>query len=82
MKIKDATVSMIVAQYLEEHGYEGLAGDYCGCKVGELFTCCDFDSASEKIPNCQPGHLTDCDPETCPAGGDCDWHITAGEKGA
>ena len=33
------TVKAIVALYLREHGYDGLAGDNCGCSVDGLFPC-------------------------------------------
>ena len=37
--VEPPTVKAIVALYLREHGYDGLAGDSCGCSVDSLFPC-------------------------------------------
>jgi len=37
--VEPPTVRAIVALYLREHGYDGLAGDNCGCSVDGLFPC-------------------------------------------
>jgi len=33
------TVFEIVKQYLEEHGYDGLCSDFCGCELDDLAPC-------------------------------------------
>lgn len=42
-------VQQIVAEWLTARGYDGLAGDECGCGVDDLFPC-GFDC------DCQPAH--------------------------
>ena len=32
-------VKQIVKEYLKENGYDGLAGDECGCGIENLFPC-------------------------------------------
>ena len=62
-------VREIITEYLEANGYGGLYADECGCLIGDLFPCdgpCD---------DCKPGYKVPCDPKTCPADGDCEWHI-------
>ena len=34
-------VKEIIHQYLTANGYEGLAGDECGCSIDDLHPCCD-----------------------------------------
>ena len=34
------TVHEIVLEYLEEHGFDGLCTDDCGCSVDDLAPCC------------------------------------------
>ncbi len=48
------TVTEIVTRYLKRHGYDGLAGDGCGCGLGDLAPCCD------NITDCTPGYAADC----------------------
>lgn len=67
------TIKDIVAAYLKASGYDGLyntTGD-CGCELADLFACGGNDC------DCQAGYKVPCDGETCPAFGDCDWHIAA-----
>jgi len=65
-------VKEIVKAYLEDNGFEGLAGIDCGCELSDLMPCC-----IESIDHCEPGYKVPCkDAEECPADGDCDWHIT------
>jgi hypothetical protein len=33
------TVRDIVRDYLERHGFDGLAGDDCGCEITDLMPC-------------------------------------------
>ena len=70
-----ATVSEIVAEYLERNGYDGLfnSSGECACKLGDLFPC-----YSESTCFCQAGHLIPCPgPEGCEAAeyGECSFHI-------
>ncbi len=44
------TVREIVRAYLVEHGYDGLAGEECGCWLVDLMPCCDG-----AMPECVPG---------------------------
>lgn len=32
-------VKKITLEYLRKHGYDGLAGDECACKLDDLFPC-------------------------------------------
>lgn len=68
MKVKE-----IVKKFLEDNGYDGLTSGECGCKVEDLMPCDGCMGCGQE--DCQAGHLTDCNPETCPADGKCDWHI-------
>lgn len=71
------TTKEIVAAYLKASGYDGLyntTGD-CGCELADLFACGGNDC------DCQAGYKVPCDGETCPAFGDCAWHIAAERKG-
>jgi len=51
-------VRTIMAEWLREHGYDGLWNDDvdCGCKVDDLMPCEGFYS-TDNCPNCQPGYL-------------------------
>ena len=52
----------MVRDYLLTHGYDGLAGEECGCAVDDLMPCGDGYSDSE----CRAGWRTTCpiDPAT------------------
>ena len=63
-------VRAIVAEWLKANGYDGLYTDNCGCEVDDLMPCANDGSA-----NCRAGYKIPCRPETCPADGDCPWHI-------
>jgi len=65
------TVREIVKEWLEKCGYDGLAGDECGCPLDDLMPCEGFDN----ISSCVPAVKVPCDPETCPYGGDCEYHL-------
>ena len=46
-------VRTIVAEYLREHGFDGLCTDECGCNVRDLFPC---ESGDHNNPlDCVPG---------------------------
>lgn len=47
-------VAQIVKKYLEEHGFDGLAGDRCGCSKDYLMACdiCPSD--------CEPAYIKRC----------------------
>ena len=66
------TVRSIVQVHLVQYGFEGLTSSRydCGCQTSDLMPC-EYDD----ISNCEPGFKVPCDPETCPADGECDWHI-------
>ena len=49
------TVQEIIADWLLEHGYDGLYDDECGCRVGDLAPCCN-----SSVLNCRPGYLQEC----------------------
>ena len=52
------TVSEIVREYLEHHGYDGLHDDAeCGCKLDDLAPCDEMRSV------CRAGYLCKPDPE-------------------
>lgn len=63
-------VRKIVKQYLIDNGYDGLCTIDCGCGVDDLAPCSDI-----CIYDCEAGHKVPCDPETCPADGECGFHI-------
>ena len=61
----------IVAEWLETNGYDGLAGDACGCLLSDIMPC-DYPS----MYDCVPGYKVPCPGgDECPADGDCDWHV-------
>jgi hypothetical protein len=62
------TVKEMVAKYLNDNGYDGLYCDVCFCGMDDLM------SGSE-CSDCTPGYKIPCDPETCSALGDCEYHI-------
>jgi len=58
--VVDVNVRDIIAEYLREHGYDGLWTDIdgCGCWAKDLMPCCSWTGA------CQPGiEATDEDGE-------------------
>ncbi len=50
MKPNQIDVKEIVKQYLEQNGFDGLAGDECGCLIDDFFPC------DGPGPDCQPGY--------------------------
>ena len=57
-------VKEIIKKYLKENGFDGLAGDSCGCFISDLMPC---DNPS---PDCSAGHKKSC--LNCLSRGDCD----------
>ena len=57
-------VREILADWLIANGYDGLAGDDCGCPLDQLI-CCDEDPSQ-----CVPGYKVECTPEKA---AECDW---------
>ena len=51
----------IVKNWLKENGYEGLAGDNCGCELDDLMPC------EQPGIECQPGYKN-----ICPGADKCD----------
>lgn len=62
-----SSVEIIVKDYLEKNGYDGLV-DYngeCGCDLKDFMPC-----EGIEIQGCRPGYKVPC---TCAE--ECDWHI-------
>jgi len=66
----EKTVRNIVEEWLKDNGYDGLYDDDCGCLIGDIAPC-EPDGGF----GCMPGYKGPCDPKTCPADGECDWHV-------
>lgn len=49
------TVREILNEYLKKHGYDGLSGRECGCRLDDLMPC------YEPSPDCEPGYLIECE---------------------
>ena len=66
-------VEEIIIEYLKANGFDGLAGDECGCEISDLVPC-DSDPC-----NCVPGYKVPCDCDDEDGCGlshsGCDWHI-------
>ncbi|MDD5050976.1 MAG: hypothetical protein PHV93_04560 [Candidatus Pacebacteria bacterium] len=61
------TACDIVRDYLIEHGYDGLAGDGCGCSSEDIVPCDQY------FGNCVPAKKVVCQPEMCAeCSADCD----------
>ena len=43
-------VRSIVKEWLQEHGYDGLCNDGCGCFIDDLMCCPEY------VARCQPGY--------------------------
>lgn len=69
-------VRSIVRAWLESHGYDGLYSwrAECGCECSDLMPC------DEYTGDCAPGKKVACEPEECPADGECDWHVEKGPR--
>ena len=46
----EMTVHEIILEYLEEHGFDGLCTNECGCSIDDLAPCC----CSECVMDCVP----------------------------
>jgi len=69
------TVTEIVCEWLVANGYDGLAGDGCGCTVDDLMPCNDCHNecvAGHHVPQCPT-------PDECGPG--CNHHVVPGERG-
>ena len=65
------TVKQIIEKYLESNGYDGLGCEYCSCSLPDIMPC----TPDGGVEDCTAGHKIPCNPETCSADGDCDFHI-------
>lgn len=70
------TVHEILKTYLKNEGYDGLYNSLvpCGCELKDLMPC-----DGEGVGDCEPGYKVPCDPGTCEADGECDWHMGSGK---
>jgi hypothetical protein len=68
------TVKEIIEKYLKDNGYVGLYCDECCCDIENLMCCTGFYDSGPRS-DCMPGYKCECDPETCLADGDCEYHI-------
>ncbi|MEN6426075.1 MAG: hypothetical protein ABFE13_11970 [Phycisphaerales bacterium] len=61
--------SGIVATWLRDNGYDGLAGEECGCGVEDLMPCCDTYAECEPAYHWQREGCARAD--TCEYAGEC-----------
>lgn len=73
------TVKEIIEKHLKENGFDGLAGDECGCLLEDLVSC------GGPFDNCVPGIKIDC--PTCDKTLNChycgegfDWVVAPANK--
>lgn len=67
------TVREIIAKHLTDNGFDGLAGDECGCATDDLFPC-------DSCPcECEPGYQWECG--QCPGGVEERCHFRYGGGG-
>ena len=70
----------ICTEWLKAHGFDGLAGDECGCEISDLMPC------DEPMVSCEAGHKRICseckDKDVCElkAAYDCDWCISTRQE--
>ncbi|MBE3109349.1 MAG: hypothetical protein IMZ46_02375 [Acidobacteria bacterium] len=62
------TIKEIVEKYLRENGYEGLAGEDCGCTLDDLFPCDGNSDGSTGVEKCEPAMKG-----KCPGADECEW---------
>ncbi len=65
------TVHEIILEYLEEHGFDGLCTDECGCLLDDLAPCC-----SECVMDCVPARkisVTEANKLGMEVDDDCEW---------
>ena len=48
------SIKEILEKYLKDNKYDGLAGERCGCQIGDLMPCYN------PSPNCTPGYKRPC----------------------
>jgi hypothetical protein len=72
MEVRD-----IVRYFLKNAGYEGLAGQDCGCELDDLMPCDDT-----QVPTCETAMKVPCnrDEDYGLCDGNCDWHMEATTK--
>lgn len=58
----DITVKTLISDWLEAYGYDGLAGEDCGCGLDDLM-CCDLDCTN--IGSCVPAYKVKCTEDYC-----------------
>lgn len=56
------TIKTIVANYLRQYGFDGLAGDECACNLNDLFCACEYanDCVAGYKWECEKCHAVDC----------------------
>ena len=67
-------VREIIQAYLKENGFDGLAGDDCGCYIGDLAPCSmiDLDICEPAYKrNCTEAEVAKCENPYCDGGGSC-----------
>jgi len=61
----------IIIDFLKANGYDGLAGEDCGCGLADLAPC------DQPYMDCAPGWRWDCSDGSCPddsvVSGYCEW---------
>jgi len=69
-KIVKMVVREIIAEWLQEHGYDGLFNteSECACLIEDFFEC------GYAAPDCEAGYMTKCD---C---GEHDYHISPNKE--
>jgi hypothetical protein len=76
------TVKDIVAKWLKENGYDGLAREDCGCQLDDLFACDGYMDGSSEVEKCEAAMNSEC-----PGPEECEWsevpghaHMMPGKK--
>ncbi len=68
-EINEVNVGLIVREYLDKHGYDGLCCEDCGCLIDDDFIPCEGE-----ITDCEPGYKKPCPGESdCEEG--CHFHV-------
>jgi len=66
----------MIAAYLREHGFDGLAGENCGCVLDDLMPCGEvspeYCETGRRVPCPGPGYSFS---NGCEYGGGCGWHV-------
>jgi len=69
--IRTKDVQTIVTEWLIAHGYDGLCGEGCGCRLADLMPC------SQPSPGCMAGYESKC---VCGDGCDFDMVLERPDK--